>query len=779
MSIDPQPDEVIIPGQSVSQAQMLALLTDLVATIEAFQSVTTVVYVSEAVLLADLTPAAGTLAFAADTLKAHVKSGSSGTGSWTLSANALSALQASIGTDDAAGDLFGRMSAMEARLTPIAAAVSGTSDDIVLTPAAGAGSVVLADGLAFAFTPVAPNTGAVTIAAAGNDPAPLVLDDAAAALAAGVLGSAPVLAVWNDAAEHFRLVGGAVSVSERDIRQVLETVTGIVPTLPATPIIDLRGSDMLSDQKALANRRAATAIPTNIITQSTGQMRGLGGTETDFHATGPSGGTTARRVQIGAGTGIHDIINGPQLPAGTYTLACRLKSTAGAGAQTVQFGTFNTDLSVVNLDESTWVKPTHTFTLATASSPRLCVFNNGADADFLIDEMQLHEGSSVPDFETDFDGHLSPELRLPNALPSSGDAVDASAGLKALVPLASYPAETTFSAGTILAVISTEDTAVIAAKVLATAGNGGAFDVGVANGRAYAMPAYTRTDPGDELKIAGRGYHILASRFSASEQAFFFDGIKYVSEAGTLGNQVVRSLAAFGDPDIPGSTFGNFPFKGLFSAGVVYDRALTDAEMVTAVRSLRAAHDVHREAAVVSAPFWIATGDSITADGDSYFHQFFDGGAAPWFGKNEAVSGSPITYDRWSHVEEQITTALEHGHTPVVSLLFGANHTLDSAAFAAFQARWATLRALGAKTVVCTVLPRDVTGWEASRTSFNADIIAASAEYDALADIGADPFIGDAAAPAAGVYYYDATHLNAAGHEKALDVISPVLASVI
>lgn len=192
MSIDPQPDEVIIPGQSVSQSQMLALLTDLVATIEAFQSVTTVVYVSEATLLADLSPAADTVAIAGDTLKVYTKSGSTGTGSWVLSTNVLATLTASVGV-------------LEGHQSPVLATAGGTADAITLATADG--TITEADGLSLLFIPAAANTGAVTVALNGGDAEPLVLN-AAAALTPETLGTSPVLIVWSAADSHWRLSGG-------------------------------------------------------------------------------------------------------------------------------------------------------------------------------------------------------------------------------------------------------------------------------------------------------------------------------------------------------------------------------------------------------------------------------------------------------------------------------------------------------------------------------------------------------------------------------------------
>ncbi|MDF1720505.1 MAG: SGNH/GDSL hydrolase family protein [Minwuia sp.] len=89
MAIDPQPDAVIIPGQDVSQADMLALLNDLVSTMEAFQAQDTVVYATETAMNADLSPAADTVAIAADTLKVYTKVGASGAGSWSLTSNVI------------------------------------------------------------------------------------------------------------------------------------------------------------------------------------------------------------------------------------------------------------------------------------------------------------------------------------------------------------------------------------------------------------------------------------------------------------------------------------------------------------------------------------------------------------------------------------------------------------------------------------------------------------------------------------------------------------------
>lgn len=113
-------------------------------------------------------------------------------------------------------------------------------------------------------------------------------------------------------------------------------------------------------------------------------------------------------------------------------------------------------------------------------------------------------------------------------------------------------------------------------------------------------------------------------------------------------------------------------------------------------------------------------------------------------------------------------------------IYFGAT---AAAAIASYVAWCNAVRASGFKVVCVTVLPRSAgsppADFETSRQTFNSYLRANWGAFsDGLADIAADPRIGDAGDDLDTTYYPDKAHLNATGYGIVADIMRPLVLSV-
>jgi lysophospholipase L1-like esterase len=115
-------------------------------------------------------------------------------------------------------------------------------------------------------------------------------------------------------------------------------------------------------------------------------------------------------------------------------------------------------------------------------------------------------------------------------------------------------------------------------------------------------------------------------------------------------------------------------------------------------------------------------------------------------------------------------------------LMYGSDPPLDAAAAYRHLASYCRARQrAGYAVVVLTVLPREGSApFEAARAELNARLRAGWRGFaDGLADVAADPALGEAAAEFDRAYYRDTVHLTAAGYGRAARLVAEAVRSLL
>jgi hypothetical protein len=219
-------------------------------------------------------------------------------------------------------------------------------------------------------------------------------------------------------------------------------------------------------------------------------------------------------------------------------------------------------------------------------------------------------------------------------------------------------------------------------------------------------------------------------------------------------------------------------------------RAMSDAEVQTTISLLRA-HLVASGQTMGATPYVVAyEGDSLTDPVDSYARAITYGGL-PMVSSLYGTGGSTIATmnTRALNLDGFVKYHTANTRTSVLSIWIGTNDLNNTASQALVDTFWSNLqsyvaarRAAGWKKIVLyTLTPRNgVAGYNSNRNAANVLIRASAGTVcDAVVDIAADPTLGPDSAAANTTYFYDGTHLTAAGQTIAKDVAQPVIHSMI
>lgn len=490
----------------------------------------------------------------------------------------------------------------------------------------------------------------------------------------------------------------------------------------------------------------------------------FGATVTDDAATAPDGTNDASTV-VGVGNwGLHPQNIGT-MPAGTYTLAVNAKRNTGSDQQ-FAFYTGNTGVrSTAKTATSAWQRFSYTFTLADPSSIQnigLGSIDGSTDGNIQICDFELFSGSSDLGPQT-YAGHLNLGGSAWDTKPSyAAGALDLSTGGYGLIQ---FPTSQSFTTITAQALVSRVG-----------AGNGGYMpflskvqsylNLSMATEISGAPTYYFNSQqPGPAQQpglwvASGKGYHIITARYDGVTEDYFLDDIKFLSVARSLSTMTASDLWT----NVLAGTglYGGNKFAGAIA---LWNRALSDAEVRTAVLIQQQRAALSSIAATSAARVLVAEGDSITGSGSplSYVYLFGPNASPTLYGVNYATSGADLsTLVARAAAIDGILPPNKTGRKFILSVLIGANGIpLDADLIAYLDAR----RAAGWLVVLGTITPKNGDGaFNTARATKNTTYRTwVGTHADAIADFAADATMGPDSAAADTTYYSDGLHPTAAG----------------
>lgn len=295
-------------------------------------------------------------------------------------------------------------------------------------------------------------------------------------------------------------------------------------------------------------------------------------------------------------------------------------------------------------------------------------------------------------------------------------------------------------------------------------------------------------------------WNVTGARYTGSEYQSIIEGVA----SAVMDGPPPAGTGAFGKLQIgawtPNTPTGNLDVAGFF----IYNRALTDAELVRMTRWIRDNY-VMNPAPITNRAF------NIVADGNSLA---LGGLATAFWAVGDGVAGSsdgsisPRAYDLQVVARTGLTTpTMASTAAALVDPLLDTNYpaskricivweisnhlanptTTAEDAYNAIKAYCQARQLAGWKVLLVTCLPRSDAGLRSDFNELRAivnDNIMINAETegwaDAVAPLHADESIGyDGASDNPGVYNADCFHLNGTGHEYAAPYIAAALSFIM
>ncbi len=546
-----------------------------------------------------------------------------------------------------------------------------------------------------------------------------------------------------------------------------------------------------------------SAFSGNIFAWPTGDIRSQGSTSapavTKFYATGPGGDTTAARV-LWATTGavfnfFSSVTSAPATtpPAGSYTARCKMKSNTGS-SQGVRMGSLSSPNNITSETVTTsWQTFTKTVTGSGSDLATFGIYNDGAGnlPDILIAEIEVYRDGELPvSFADVRDWEIRRRLAHTGGLLYDADgAIDnvtgngsALAGGYAIIAGPKMTSATAADDGTILS----EWTMLCHAKLTGD-GNTGVLvgteadtPLGVTTNTLQFGVGSTGTLISQPTSMGGvidyvvkdKGWFTMTQRRKNGEQAFNLNDMIMRWDDTAYSGMELRHL-------LVGGTATSTQWKGPYGIKVMWNRYLTDAEVIQANRWLRYRYRTRNIKPATWPEVICGVGDSRTAgaspSGDSFMDLQgktgkFGGGTKQVLLRNFAVSGygatnilSMLTTNNPSAgqpatgpggIAARVAEIVAMGATPIIFLgPIGINDNaiiISGGASAYFTTYllpiYQACKAMpGAVLVVSTELCSSITGWEAEKNALNALIRAASSEYDVLCDFDDEATMSDPA----------------------------------
>lgn len=560
-----------------------------------------------------------------------------------------------------------------------------------------------------------------------------------------------------------------------------------------------------SPRPTVANQASANPVSTNILSASRscmGTKFGIFANSGNFtitdDVTSPYDGTTnASTLAWGSVSALLQAVYNP-VSATTVTLSFDVATTDAATVNFLAGG--NSSPATVSATPIL-TRQSVTFTASGSNQPCIKSFNASTPANLIFDNVTLHFGSSDLGRDT-LAGHIMLGKTAWDTLPGTGTAnmIDMSNGSTGIIQLGAL---TNLSAFTFIGIGKRTTTTAnnITETTIYKAGAqntfapamdygfaGGHFD-GYIGGSQYFFAG--PSTPNGYIWPRANELHSIAQRYGDGRWTIFEDDVKMQSFASsTLTVGSIKDLI-----------FANSNHKFSYAAVALYNRALSDSEMLTAYGVLRS-YLAGKSVSVNTSPtFVLAEGDSLTAgtgsaDGNgSYAHRaslnftsamgFCTAVGGAVVGANTDAPGTNSLYGRAAS-DLAMIPANKNGRQYALTILIGRNDwntagiAADPTGFAATVAAYAaTMKGASKfdKIVICTVFPSITSGFNAWRNTVNGVFKgagwAAANGIDAICDLASETTIGiDGNGTTTGPWnttYYnaDGTHLLNAGYALA------------
>jgi hypothetical protein len=217
----------------------------------------------------------------------------------------------------------------------------------------------------------------------------------------------------------------------------------------------------------------------------------------------------------------------------------------------------------------------------------------------------------------------------------------------------------------------------------------------------------------------------------------------------------------------------------------LYDRALTDAEMLTAFAALEARAAASSLTVTIDGRYVVSVGDSLTIDSTtpSYAH-LFCANASPrvyacLYGQSGGTLAVLVTQ---AAVIDAVLPADRTGQEYILTILIGTNDLTASGDVSGFVASLASFcddrRAAGWTVVLCTLPPNDRPDFNTRRNTANPlirDFVNVPIHADYICDFAADPTMGPDAACLDLSLYSDGVHPTLLGQQTLEGVYRAVI----
>lgn len=599
------------------------------------------------------------------------------------------------------------------------------------------------------------------------------------------------------------------TVEQRIIKSqisTLERLPSIVTPLPITPVYDFTAIN--SDKLGLINNANKNPPTNNVLLFSSGEIRDYSNykksTVTRFFADGLVSIGSAAKVDVIAGADNDSTIPFnlvKDLPQGkAYNI--RFIARAVEGTTTIYVGSSHL-LAGMTEHTLTTTYTTINISIPETGSRTIWIKGNNAAVSFIIDEIQVYEaGDTIPSFADELAaGNRMMPAAIGRSVGVEGLFIKSTVGNYVRSP--TFPHAKNWDEITVIVtlahdnltgagnkfVFNTETDSMFGTSSLA-------FRLGVqATGEAAFAPAIIAG--GSLGDISPFGVQVLGIRLGANVN----EGKSNLGEVQLSKSAIVRSGFLATTFNLLGVA-GNSPYKGRVSSITIFDKVLSDEEYYTAVKNAKDRAALYGE--TVNKINWLVSeGDSIPANLYSFVRIQInkEHGGKTVKVLSMATGGNPLNtlVGRLPELTKRVNEVKLAGHTPLVSVLIGANDHASLRGTSGYYSPeeyytrlvsyWDSIRATGAKLIACTILPMGSGSthagtngeFERGRLIVNDLIRSDSSKYDGLADIGAvDTLMGMPDSPNVNPEYWaDQVHPNAAGHEELALIFKPVLDNLL